>query len=115
MNIVPLSTRERPTPHPRVEKPEASSSRASGNLFAVLNQEPGVEADRDRGADEVGHVEGSAACLPSDRVENKPGATAVIAGTPFSLSAKSSSSRILAGNAGRGGSMSSGIHHETRA
>ncbi len=49
----------------------------------VFNQETGVEAERDRGADEVGRGEVSHPRLPSDRVENKPDAPAVIAGEPI--------------------------------
>jgi uncharacterized protein (UPF0335 family) len=49
----------------------------------VSYREPDVEVVRDDGVmHEVGRVEGSQARLPSDRAENKPSATAVIAGAP---------------------------------
>lgn len=51
----------------------------------VCQQEPSADAEGQGGAvHELRHEEGSQSCLPSDRAENKPGATAVIAGAPNS-------------------------------
>lgn len=63
----------------------------AGKGETVLMQEPRVEGEGQAGAGEHGRVEGSQARLPSDRAENKPNASAVIAGEPIPPSPQPSS------------------------
>lgn len=64
----------------------------------VLMQEPHVEAEGQGGVmHEHGRGEGSQPRLPSDPAENKPSATAVIAGAPHPHPAQAPSSRPQAG------------------
>lgn len=67
-----------------------------GQADTVLMQEPRVDGEGQAGAGEHGRVEGSQTRLPSDRAENKPNASAVIAGVPNPPSTEPTSSQASA-------------------
>ena len=68
----------------------------AGQGETVLVQEPRVEGEGQAGAEEHGRVDGSQTRLPSDRAENKPNASAVIAGVPNPPSTEPTSSQASA-------------------
>lgn len=86
-----FTSQSRPV-NPAQEPTDYAAQLGDESAAIVPYREPSVEVVRDDGAmHEVGCGEGSQPHLPSDRAENKPGATAVIAGAPNSPSARSSS------------------------